>query len=744
MPAFENIIQKSVELDLAGRALRLQAGGIATQADGAVIVSLGDTVVLAASKMSEKPREGTDFFPLMCDYEERFYAAGKIKGSRFVKREGRPSDNAILRARLIDRPIRPLFPKGAVNDVQVIVTVLSADLEVDPGTIGIIAASASLMLSGMPFSGPVAAVRIGLVIDDTGKEQLVLNPTYEQCEKGKLDLVVAGTSDAITMVEAGAKELLEETMLAALELAHRHIRKICKLQEDLFSNFKRQPIEMIVVQKEEEARKAVMKWVTQEKLDSIGGKTKREVHENIKALEGKLAVAFASEIEAEKFTEGNLKMALGELIEENMRKNILKSGKRIDGRKTDEIRELSAYVGVLPRTHGSGMFQRGETQVLSLTTLGAPGKAQIIDTMDEDTIKRYMHFYNFPPFSVGDVKPLRGPSRREVGHGNLAERALEGVLPTKEVFPYTIMVVSEVLSCNGSSSMASVCGSTLSLMDAGVPIIRPVAGIAMGLMTDPENPVTKGGPYKILTDIQGLEDFAGDMDFKVAGSEVGITALQMDIKVKGITIEIMREALTQARKARLQVLDVMLKTIPKPRENLSPYAPLIVVLQVLQEQIRDIIGPRGETIQKICAETGCEIDIEQDGPVPLVMITAPNQEKGEMAKKWVQQITYIPKVGDEFEGKVTRLMDFGAFVEFAPGKEGLVHISNLDYRRVNRVEDVCKVGDSMKVKLFEIDDMGRYNLSRKACLPVPKGMPTMPSPAAASSGERRPPFRPRR
>lgn len=729
MTALEQIIQKSVKLDLAGRLLRLQTGGIATQADGAVIVSLGDTVVLATSKMSETPREGTDFFPLMCDYEERFYAAGKIKGSRFIKREGRPSDNAILRARLIDRPIRPLFPKGATNDVQVIVTVLSADLEMDPGTVGIIAASASLMLSGMPFSGPVSSVRIGLVVDDKGKEQLVLNPTYEQCEKGKLDLVVAGTSDAITMVEAGAKEVSEETMLAALELAHRHIRKICKLQEELFSGLKRESIKMTLTEENAEARKVVTSWVTQEKLDAVYGKTKHEVHEKIEVFEKELVAAYQSKIEAGKFTPSDLKVLLGELIEKNMRKQILKSGKRLDGRKPDEIRELSAYVGLLPRTHGSGMFQRGETQVLSLTTLGAPGKAQIIDTMDEDAIKRYMHFYNFPPFSVGDVKPLRGPSRREVGHGNLAERALEAVIPSKEAFPYTIMVVSEVLSCNGSSSMASVCGSTLSLMDAGVPIIRPVAGIAMGLITD-------GGSYKILTDIQGLEDFAGDMDFKVAGSNVGITALQMDIKVKGITIEIMREALEQAKKARLNVLDVMLKAIPKPRENLSPYAPLIVVLQVLQEQIRDIIGPRGETIQKITAETGCEIDIDQDGEVPLVMITAPNQEKGEMAKKWIQQITYIPKVGDEFEGKVTRLMDFGAFVEFAPGKEGLVHISNLDHRRVNRVEDICKVGDLMKVKLFEIDDMGRYNLSRKMCLPVPPGV------ASAGMPPSRPPRTP--
>ncbi len=721
MVVFENIIQRSKELNLAGRDLKLQTGGFAYQADGAVLVSLGDTVVLATCKMSKKPREGTDFFPLMVDYEERFYAAGKIKGSRFVKREGRPSDNAVLRARLIDRPIRPLFPKGAVNDVQVIVTVLSADLEVDPGAIGIIAASASLMLSGMPFAGPVASVRIGLVTDENGNEQLVVNPTYLQCEKGKLDLVVAGTSDAITMVEAAAKEVPEEKMLEALDLAHRHIKKLCQLQEEFIEGIRAKPKQMIVSEATEEAREAVKNFLTQEKLDSIKGVTKHEVNGAIEDLALELLGKHAQDIEAEKLKESDLKNILSEAIEKNMRKSILKSGKRIDGRKPDEIRPLASHVGLLPRTHGSALFQRGETQALSLTTLGAPGKAQIIDTMDEDTIKRYMHFYNFPPFSVGDVKPLRGPSRREIGHGNLAERALEAVLPEKEVFPYTIMVVSEILSCNGSSSMAAVCGSTLSLMDAGVPITHPVAGIAMGLITDLDKPVLKGGPYKILTDIQGLEDFAGDMDFKVAGSEAGITALQMDIKVKGITVDIMREALAQAKKARLQVLDTMFKTLPKPREQLSQYAPLIVAIPVMLEQIRDVIGPRGETIQKITGETGCEIDIEQDDKKGMVMITAPNREKGEIAKKWVEQIIYIPKAGDEFDGKVTRLMDFGAFVEFAPGKEGLVHISQLDHRRVNRVEDVCKVGDKMKVKLMEIDDMGRYNLSRKACLPVPPG-----------------------
>lgn len=715
----DQIVKKSVELDLAGRTLRLQTGGFANQANGAVLATLGDTVILATAMTNDTPREGMNYFPLMVDYEERYYAAGKIKGSRFIKREGRPSDSAVLKARLIDRPLRPLFPKGAVNDVQIIITVLSADMEMDPGTLGITAASCALMLSGMPFSGPVAGVRIGFVTDSEGNDQLVVNPTNEQCEKGKLELVVAGTADAITMVEAGASEIPEDVMLKALELAHKHIKKLCKLQEDLFGTAKPDPIKFKVIEEGDELRQAVVSWVKPDMLEKISGTTKHEVKQKIHALEEALLEHFKKEIEEKKMAAGDLKNLLNELIEGNMRKNVLKSERRVDGRKLDEIRPLTSYVGLLPRTHGSGMFVRGETQALTLTTLGAPGKAQIVDTMEVDMTKRYIHYYNFPPFSVGEVKPLRGVSRRDIGHGNLAERALIAVLPTKEQFPYTVMLVSEILSCNGSSSMASVCGSTLSLMDAGVPITRPVAGIAMGLITD-------GSSYKILTDIQGLEDFAGDMDFKVAGTTVGITALQMDIKVKGISLDIMKEALDRAKKARLQVLDVMLKCIPEPRKELSKYAPLITIIKILPEQIRDVIGPRGETIQKICAETGVEIDIEQEG---LVIITAPNQEKGKLAEEWVRKIVYIPKAGDTFDGKVTRLMDFGAFVEFAPGKEGLVHISAMDHMRVNRVEDICKVGDPMRVKLMEIDDMGRYNLSRKALLPIPPGgVPAMSGP----------------
>ncbi|MEK9132722.1 MAG: polyribonucleotide nucleotidyltransferase [Patescibacteria group bacterium] len=724
---------KKVEINLAGRVLTLETGVFANQAHGAVLASLGETEVLATVLMGEIPRDGVDFFPLMVDFEERFYATGKIKGSRFIKREGRPSDNAVLSARLIDRPIRPLFTKGAKNDVQIIATVLSADMEVDPSTTGIIAASAALMISGIPFAGPVAAVRMGYVADSEGKEQLIINPTYEQVEKGKLDLVVAGTIDAITMVEAAAKEVSEDVLLQALEMAHKHIKELCKLQLTLKDLTKASPKEFAVREKNEAAEKAVKETITADMLDGVGGKTKGEVKVKIHELEDKLMAKYAKEIEDGVIKPGELKEILNGMLEKNMRKNILTKDTRLDGRKLDEIRPIACMVGILPRTHGSGFFQRGETQALSLTTLGSPGSAQIIDTMDVDMIKRYMHHYNFPPFSVGDVKPLRGTSRREIGHGDLAERAIMPVLPDKEVFPYTMRVVSEILSCNGSSSMASVCGSTLSLMDAGVPIKRPVAGIAMGLVTSDDFDGKKG-TYKILTDIQGMEDFAGDMDFKVTGTTVGLTALQMDIKVKGISIEIMREALDRAGKARGRILEEMLKVLAEPRKELSKYAPLIITIRIKTEQIREVIGKGGETIQKITAETGCEIDIEQDG---LVTVTAPNQEKGEAARKWIEQITYIPKAGDIFEGKATRLMEFGVFVEFAPGKEGLVHVSEWDYKRTDRMEDVVKVGDAVKVKLMEVDDQGRYNLSRKATMQAPEGYVPGPARPPRPSGPRR-------
>ncbi len=704
---------KTFSMVLAGRELKIETGILANQSHGAVTVSLGDTVVFASAMMGGV-REGTDFFPMMVDYEEKYYAAGKIKGSRFVKREGRPSEKAVLNSRLIDRPIRPLFPKGITNDVQLICDVLSADLEVEPGTTALIAASAALCISGMPFQGPVGAVRMGLV-KDGDKEVLVINPTYQQIAEGRMDLVVAGTLEAITMVEAASNEVSEEIMLEALQMAHEEIKKICALQMEFAKMYKKQDKEPIMVIVPEEAKKAVEESVTKEMMDKVGGKTKGEVKEKIHAIEDMLAEKYKEQIEAGKIKQKQLNEVLNSMLEKNMRANILEKELRLDGRKIDEIRPITCKVGVLPRPHGSALFQRGETQALSITTLGSPGSAQIVDTMDEDVVKRYMHHYNFPPFSVGEIKPLRGPSRRDIGHGDLAERSLIPVLPSKEDFPYTIWVVSEIMSCNGSSSMASVCGSSLSLMHAGVPIKKPVAGVAMGLVSKDKD-IAKG--YKILTDIQGMEDFAGDMDFKVTGTHEGINALQMDIKVKGLTIEVMREALNRAKQAREQILYEMLQTIPKPNEKLSKYAPLIMHMKIAPELIKVVIGKGGETIQKITAECVVEIDIEQDG---LVVITAKDQESGNKAIEWIKRLTYMPKVGDEFEGKVVKIMDFGAFVEFLPGKDGLVHISQLAWARVNKVEDVVTLGDTIKVKLMEIDPQGRYNLSHKVMLPHPAG-----------------------
>lgn len=686
---------------LAGSEITIETGTFAHQAHGAATVRIGETIVLATATMSENANEGMDFFPLTVSFEERFYAAGKIKGSRFIKREGRPSDNAILTSRLIDRPLRPLFPKNTRNEVQIICTVISADMENDPDIAAMIAASVATMISGMPFEGPVGAVRIGM---ENGK--LVVNPNYKQAMEGQLDLVVAGTEDAITMVEAGAKEVSEEQMLEALDLAHGEIKKLCALQKELVGKVKVEEKQLTVVGPGEEAIAAIEEFVTPKMLDAITGTTKKDVKEKLHGLEEKMIEHFMSDIEAEKFSKKELKEVLLEKVEKRMRENILTKEIRLDGRKLDEIRPVSCEVGIIPRTHGSGHFRRGETQVVTFTTLGAPGAAQIVDTMDEDTTKRYIHYYSFPPYSVGEVRKMFGPGRREIGHGALAERALLPVIPSEEEFPYTMLLVSEVFSCNGSSSMASVCGSTLSLMDAGVPIKKPVSAVAMGLVTD------GNGAYKILTDLQGMEDFAGDMDFKVAGTADGITALQMDIKIKGLSLDIMREALAKAKAARAAILADMLKTLASPRKELSKYAPLIMKVQIKVEQIRAVIGKGGETIQKIIADTGTEIDIKEDG---LVIITAPDQESGQAAVSRIKEITYEPKVGDIFEkARVTRLFEFGAMCEFAPGKEGLVHISQLKNERVNKVEDVVKVGDIVKVKLVAIDDQGRYNLSMKA------------------------------
>jgi len=689
-------------MELAGREFKITNGPIVTGADGYAIVSLGDTVIMANASMSDKGREGADFFPMVVDYEENMYAAGKIKGSRFVKRAGRPSENATLISRMIDRPIRPLFPKGTTNEVQIICSVLAADLEVNPSTTAMNAASIALLMSGAPFAGPIGCVRIGYV-----DGELIVNPTYEQTENGKLDLVVAGTLDAITMVEAGAKEVPEDIIIKALDLAHSEIKTICQFQLDYVSNFDIEKREADVATPREDLKEIVSNVITGEMLDNVKGKTKKEINKKIKELKEKLTTHFTSDIEEGEITEKELFRELQLLLEKRMRKNILEKGERIDGRKLNEIRPISVYADVLPRVHGSAIFRRGETMALTITTLGGPGAAQILDSMDVDTEKRYIHYYHFPPYAVGDIKPQRGPGRREIGHGDLAERALLPVIPEKAEFPYTMLLVSEIVKCNGSSSMASVCGSTLSLMRAGVPIKRPVSAIAMGLVTDGE------GGYSILSDIQGMEDFAGDMDFKVTGTERGITALQMDIKVKGLSMDIMRKALEQAKEGRDFIMEKMLEVVPSTRTEMSKYAPLIMTKQINPDMIRLVIGKGGETIQKITAECDCDIDIADEG---LITITAPDQEKGKKALDMIEKITYVPKVGDVFDGKVVRIMDFGAFVEITPGKDGLVHISELDTKRVNKVEDVVKLGETIKVKLIKIDDQGRLSLSHKVLM----------------------------
>jgi polyribonucleotide nucleotidyltransferase len=706
---------KTLKTTIAGRELTIESGRLALASDGAVTVRYGDTLVLCTAMMSTKGKEGADFFPLTVEYQERYYASGKIKGSRFIKREGRPSDEATLKARLIDRPIRPLFPKGITNEVQIIATILSADMVNEPGVLSITGASAACLIAGMPLDAPLAGVRIGMI-----EGQLILFPTMEQIEKGQLDLTVAGTPDAITMVEAGAYEIDEETMLKAITMAHEAIKEICKFQLEFKNLINPTAREFSVGKVDDTVLQVVKAALTKEDLDTVVGKKKADVKAAKHIIEDKILGIFADQIASEQYSEGAILDAVGKLAEENMRNNILEKGMRIDGRQLDEIRAISCSVGVLPRTHGSALFQRGETQALTITTLGAPGAAQIIDTMDIDTEKRYIHYYNFPPYATGEVKPLRGTSRREIGHGFLAERALVPVIPSKEEFPYTMLLVSEIVTCNGSSSMASVCGSTLSLMDAGVPIRKPVAGVAMGLVTSDEFKKSGSGTYKILTDIQGMEDFAGDMDFKVTGTDTGITALQMDIKVKGITIEIMREALSKAKAARDFIMGKMLEALAKPRTELSKFAPLITSIKIDPDQIRDVIGKGGETIQKITAECGVEIDIDQSG---IVMITSPDQISGQKAVDWVNRIVYIPKVGDVFEGTVVRIMDFGAFVEIAPGRDGLVHVSKLRPYRVNNVADEVKLGDKIKVKLAEIDDMGRLNLSAKEFYtgPMPGG-----------------------
>ncbi|MDR7503253.1 MAG: polyribonucleotide nucleotidyltransferase, partial [Armatimonadota bacterium] len=710
---------RQVELQVGGRTLAFETGLLAQQADGSVVVRYGDSVVLVTATASRQPREGIDFLPLTCDYEERMYAAGKIPGG-FFKREGRPGESAILSARLMDRPIRPLFPKGLRNDVQVIATVLSTDQANDPAILAVNGASAALMLSGLPFGGPVGAVRVGLI-----DGRFVLNPTLRQIEEeSDLDLVVAGTADAIIMVEAGAGEVPEETVLEAFDLAHQEIRRIVEIQHRLVELAGKPPRPVTIVPDPDPELVAAVREVALPLVREALTRPEKLAREAALEETEQVVTARLLEQAPERFAgrEAEIGPAVEQVIKEEVRRRILEEGVRPDGRGPRDIRPLYIAVGILPRAHGSGLFQRGQTQVLTSCTLGTGEDEQILDNLGILERKRFMHHYVFPPFSVGEVRPLRGPGRREIGHGALAERALEWVIPAEDVFPYTIRLVSEVLESNGSTSMASVCGSTLALMDAGVPIKAAVGGIAMGL-------VTAGERAAVLTDIIGMEDAMGDMDFKVAGTRDGITALQMDMKIRGISRELLARALAQAREARLGILDRMAEVLPAPRTTLSPYAPRILTIEIHPDKIREVIGPGGKVINKITAETGAKIDIEQDG---RIHVASPDEAAARRAIQMIEDIVREVKVGEIYLGRVTRLMNFGAFVEVLPGKEGLVHISELGDGRVERVEDVVKVGDELLVRVKEIDNLGRINLTRRGV----EGGPEVPAGAGAAASDR--------
>ena len=689
---------RTFQMELGGRPFMVEVGKVAELAQGSCTVKYGDTTVLATACVSKEPRQGLDFLPLSCDYEEKFYAVGKIPGG-FIRREGRPSEKAILTSRLIDRPIRPLFPKGYHNDLQVVATVLSVDQDYAPDVSAMIGTSIALSISNIPFMGPIGSVSIGMI-----DGEYIVNPTSQQKEISMLDLMVSGTKDAIMMIEAGANELTEEQFLDGIMFAHEEIKKIVAFIEKIVAEVGQPKSEVIVKAIDAELMAEVMAFATTKMVNAIQTVEKTERNVNIDAVKVETLAYFQEKYEnrSEEVNE-----ILSKIVKDEIRKMITYDGIRPDNRKLDQIRPISSEVGLLPRTHGTGLFTMGETQVLTVATLGSLGDVQRIDGLGLEEEKRYMHHYNFPPYSVGEARFMRGPGRREIGHGVLVERALAPMIPSKEDFPYAIRLVSEVLSCNGSSSQASVCGSTLALMDAGVPIKSMVAGIAMGL-------VKEGDRVAILSDIQGMEDFLGDMDFKVAGTEVGITAIQMDIKIAGIDRAIMKTALEQARVGRLHILNKMKETIDTPRSELSPYAPKIVKLSIHPDKIRDVIGAGGKIINKIIDDTGVKIDIEQDG---TIFIASPDQESARRAIEMIENIVKDPVVGEVYRAKVIKIMNFGAFVEILPGKEGLVHVSNLSHERVNKVEDVLAVGDMIEVKLMEIDAQGKINLSRKALLP---------------------------
>jgi len=699
---------------IGDRTLSMEVGKLALQAGGAVTVRFGDTVVLVTACASAGPREGIDFLPLTIDYEERLYAAGKIPGS-FFRREGRPSTEAVLAGRLTDRPLRPLFPKGYRNDVQVVITVLSADQENDPDILATMGASTALCMSDIPFSELVSSVRVGYI-----DGQYVVNPTFAQLQESQLDLVVASTREAVMMVEAGAKEVSEDLILGAIRFAHETNQEIIALQQEIIAEHGQPKKPLTVEEPPAELGQEVARFAQDRMGEIIAALDKSERGSATAERRQELLERFGETYQPEQ-----LLAALDQEIKREVRARILRDDARPDGRKPTEIRTITCEVGILPRAHGSGLFNRGQTQVLTIATLGSMGEAQRLDTLSPEDSKRFLHHYNFPPFSVGEVRRMGSPSRRDLGHGALAERAIEPVIPSEEDFPYTIRLVSEVLSSNGSTSMASTCGSTLSLMDAGVPIKAPVAGIAMGLI------MGEDGNYKVLTDIAGIEDALGDMDFKVAGTAEGITALQMDIKVKGINVEVMKEALAQAREARLFLLGKMQETISESRGELSQYAPRMYRIQISPEKIGTVIGPGGRVIRSIIEETKCSIDVEDDG---TVYVGSSDQEMANRALEIIKGLTRDVEVGTIYTGKVTRLLNFGAFVEIMPGKEGLVHISELADYRVPSVEDVVQVGDEIMVMVTEIDGMGRINLSRRAVLAGESGPPKPPVGAGVPSG----------
>ena len=688
------------ELMLGGKKLSIETGKLAKLANGAVVVRYEDTMILATAVASKKPLENIDFFPLTIEYREKAYAAGKIPGGYF-KREGKPSDNEVLSARLIDRPIRPLFPENFRNEIQIFVFVLSSDKENDPDVLGLIGASAALSISDIPFSGPIAAVRIGKIGGD-----FIINPTYLELERSDIDLVIAGTEESIVMVEGESREINENEMIQALELGHNQIKEIIKIQKELKADCGKPKMTIEIPAPDESLMNQVHELAASrlEQIVNIQEKTERSqaLSDLVEELKTKLEEQYPESASL-------IVQELEEMQKNLVRAMILEQNKRLDGRKPDEIRPITCEIGLLPRTHGSALFTRGQTQALAVTTLGTKIDEQKMDALEGEFFKSYMLHYNFPPFCVGEVRPIRGTSRREVGHGNLAERALKNIIPGDSIFPYTIRVVSDVLESNGSSSMATVCAGSLSLMDAGVPVKDAVAGIAMGL-------VKEGDRVAILSDILGDEDHLGDMDFKVAGTSKGITSFQMDIKISGISLDIIRDALIQANKGRLHILEIMNQTISQPKAELSSYAPRIISMKVDNEFIGMIIGPGGRNIRDIIERTGAAIDINDDG---IVTIASVDPENGYKAKQLIEDIIRQPEVGTVYTGKVKRIVTFGAFVEIMPGKEGLLHISQIDHQRVNRVEDVLKVGDEVQVKLLKIDDQGKLDLSRKALIERP-------------------------